>query len=121
MRRELLRRLEKLEARRPPLVVEGLFWKDYIDRERRKALAPNERIVEDWYLTSYDKIRCIRERITTDPGDPGWNYKETAEGAVIVPDLQREITVVEDSCFCALFNTFQGEIDGASEDETESV
>ena len=92
MKTGLLRRLEKLEARRPEMEVGGLFWPTEI--VNRRALRPNERIVEDWYLDSKDEIQSTSERITTDPDDQGKNYRDTADGQMIVPNLQREITVV---------------------------
>jgi hypothetical protein len=92
MRKGLLRRLEKLEAHRPILEVGGLFWRaEIVDR---RTLRPNERVVEDWYLDSQDDIQSTSERITTDPADRGWNYKDTADGQIIVSNIQREITVV---------------------------
>ena len=92
MNKGLLRRLEKLEAHRPILEVGGLFWQtEIVDRH---TLRPNERVVEDWYLDSQDDIQSTSERITTDPADQGWNYKETANGQIIVSNIQREIKVV---------------------------
>jgi hypothetical protein len=92
MKKGLLRRLEKLEAHRPILEVGGLFWRTAI--VDRHILRPNERIVEDWYLDSQNDIQSTGERITTDPADQGWNYRDTADGQIIVSNIQREITVV---------------------------
>jgi hypothetical protein len=97
MRRELRRRLEKLEARRPRLEIGGLFWPTEI--VNRQAIRPNERIVEDWYLDSQNEIQSTSERITTAQEDQGWNYRDTADGRTIVSNLQREITVVNGAHF----------------------
>jgi hypothetical protein len=73
MRKDLLRRLEKLEAHRARLHVVGIFWvSDIVDPRK---LGSNERIVEDWYLQSDNRIDSILERIATDTGDEGWNYR----------------------------------------------
>jgi hypothetical protein len=103
-----LRRLEKLEARRPPLEIDGLFWSTQgVDRE---AILANERVVEDWHLDSEDGILSITERITTDPTDQGWNYRETAEGQIIDSSLQREITVVNNSHFYRVVSISEADI-----------
>ena len=105
MRKDLLRRLEKLEERRSSPEVMGVFWMKYVDRERRNTLAPNERIVEDWYLYEYG-IQWVGERITTDPCDQGWNYRETENGPVIVSDVRRKITVIDgDPYYSYLINS----------------
>jgi hypothetical protein len=90
MRRKLLQRLEKLEARRPQVQIGGIFWIERIDRERRGMLASNERIVEDFYLDAAYRILSIKERITSDPADHGWNYRNTIDGLQIESDLQRK-------------------------------
>jgi hypothetical protein len=95
MRRELLRRLERIEARRPLLEIGGLIWPTQV--VNRQALRPNERIVEDWYLDSQNEIQSTSERITTDPADQGWNYRDTADGQTIDSNLQREIIVVNNA------------------------
>jgi hypothetical protein len=94
MRRDLLRRLERREARQPPLQVSGLFWPN--ETVDPRALAPNERIVEDWYLDSDNGVRWTIERITTDPSDQGWNYRDP-QGQVVDLNIQREILVVKNA------------------------
>jgi hypothetical protein len=114
MRNGLLRRLEKLEAHRPILEVGGLFWRtDIVDRH---TLRPNERIVEDWYLDSQDDILSTSERITIDPADQGWNYKDTADGQIIVSNLQREITVVNNVHYYRTLSISQAHISIDSKD-----
>jgi hypothetical protein len=108
MKKGLLRRLEKLEAHRPILEVGGLFWRtEIVDRH---TLRPNERVVEDWYLDSQDDIQSTSERITTDPADQGWNYKDTADGQVIVSNIQREITVVNNVQYYRTLSISQADI-----------
>jgi hypothetical protein len=114
MRKGLLRRLEKLEANRPILEVGGLFWRtEIVDR---RAVRPNERIVEDWYLDSQNDIQSTSERITTDPADQGWNYRDTADGRIIVSNLQREITVVNNVQYYRTLSISQADISIDSKD-----
>jgi hypothetical protein len=73
MRRELLRRLAKLEERyRPPALplLRTVWITDCIAPSRRQALAPGERIVLDWESEVNFEVSA-RERITTDPCDEG--------------------------------------------------
>ena len=72
MRRDLLRRLAKLEERRPnPLpLLRTVCITDFIEEPRRKTLAPGERIVLDWYSDVNFEV-LARERITSDPCDQG--------------------------------------------------
>jgi hypothetical protein len=73
MNKNLLRRLARLERWTPP---EGPRWPTMVwmmnpmDEGARAALAPGERIVDDWYRDLYGVV-WARERITTDPSDPG--------------------------------------------------
>ncbi len=72
MRRDLLRRVDRLEAhltssRRGPVM---LVWYDLVDDETRAALAPGERIVEDWDREN-ERFAWMHERITTDADDFG--------------------------------------------------
>jgi hypothetical protein len=71
MRKDLLRRIAQLEQRSlpkeiPPFVV----IVDAIGAERRKSLADNERIVEDWFRNDHNFV-LASERITSVPGDEG--------------------------------------------------
>lgn len=114
MKKQLLRRLEKLEAHRPILEVGGLFWRtELVDRH---TLRPNERIVEDWYLDSQNDIQSTSERITADPADQGWNYKDTADGQITVSNIQREITVVNNVQYYRTLSISQADISIDSKD-----
>jgi hypothetical protein len=121
MRKDLLRRLEKLEAHRALLRVGGIVWVS--NPVNRRTLGPNERIVEDWYLGPENQILSCSERIATDPGDEGWNYRgprrqkadrrfrfttdtadpnsndERPDRQVIDLNIRREIKVVDKSKF----------------------
>jgi len=70
MNRDLLRRVERLERQIPhePRWPTMLWMMDPIDQEVRAALAPGERIVDDWYRDMRGVV-WARERITTDPTD----------------------------------------------------
>jgi len=72
MRRELMRRLKRLESRFQEMnrcVV--LVWITHrVEAARREALADNERIVRDLYR-EVGQCGSARERITTDPADEG--------------------------------------------------
>jgi hypothetical protein len=73
MRRDLLRRLAKLEERDRPQalpLLRTVSITDCIEERQRKALAAGERIVLDWYSDVNFEV-LARERITTDPGDEG--------------------------------------------------
>jgi hypothetical protein len=71
MRRDLERRLARLEqGQGAGHILRTIRVTDYIDEARRKALAPGERIVLDWY-SDVDFGVLARERITTDPVDEG--------------------------------------------------
>jgi hypothetical protein len=92
MRKDLIRRLEKLEASQEEFQIVGVVWQTETPDSRR-ALAPNERRVEDWYVTPDDVICELKERITTDPSDSGRNYLRDAMGHESEdPSLEREIT-----------------------------
>jgi hypothetical protein len=79
MRKDLIRRLEKLEARHPQIEIVGVLWCS-TPVEMRRALAPNERRVKDWYVQPDDVICALRRRITSDPSDFGRNYRRDATG-----------------------------------------
>jgi hypothetical protein len=55
MRKDLIRRLEKLEASQEEFQIVGVVWQTETPDSRR-ALAPNERRVEDWYVTPDDDL-----------------------------------------------------------------
>jgi hypothetical protein len=70
MTRSLLRRVDKLEAlyARPTLVHSPLEM--LVGREQESALAPGERVVEDWFRDCGSMV-WARERLTTDTEDVG--------------------------------------------------
>jgi hypothetical protein len=72
MRKDLLRRLEKMEQhfapKRQPVVP--VWLRHAIDAARRNALAPNERLVSDVYRIT-GLVGEARQRITTDLDDKG--------------------------------------------------
>jgi|HubBroStandDraft_6_1064221.scaffolds.fasta_scaffold160113_3 hypothetical protein len=72
MRKDLMRRLRRLESRFQEMnrrVV--LVWITHrVEAARREALADNERIVCDLYR-EIGQCGSARERITTDPADEG--------------------------------------------------
>jgi len=73
MKPDFLRRLSRLEAliaqhRRGPVRLAYICGEKITD-EQRAALAPGERVVEDWCACS--SMLQVRHRITTDPGDMG--------------------------------------------------
>ena len=92
MRKDLLRRLEKLEAKLPEFEIVDVVWCS-ASPDTRRPLNSDERIVEDWYVKDDDIICEIRQRITADPSDGGRNYRRDAMGHESeAHDLQREIT-----------------------------
>ena len=92
MRKDLLRRLEKLEAKLPEFEIVDVVWMSD-SPEMKRTLKSDERIVEDWYVKEDDIIGEIRQRITADPSDHGRNYRRDAMGHESeAHDLQREIT-----------------------------
>jgi hypothetical protein len=97
MRKDFLRRLAKLEAKSTLFPVTGVFWMEFVAKDRRDTLAIHERIVEDWYLRSNNNIMFVRERVTADPSDTGLNYRRPNPGTDFEPDhsrLRRETTTV---------------------------
>jgi hypothetical protein len=72
MRRDLVRRLERIESRWANVSrrVVCCWVHDRIEDARRNALADNERIVRDLYRVD-GSFGLARERITTDPADEG--------------------------------------------------
>ena len=75
MRKDWIRRLEKQERKVLVMAPGGIFCVEDIGPKEREMLAPNEHIVEDWYLLADYEILFVRERITADPLDNGVNYK----------------------------------------------
>jgi hypothetical protein len=92
MRKDLIRRLEKLEASHAEFQIVGVLW--FSDTpEMWCALAPHERRVEDWYVRPDDEICELKLRITSDPSDSGRNYRRDASGNESEDlNLAREIT-----------------------------
>src|SRR5712671_54510 len=91
MRKDLLRRLEKLEAKLPEFEIVDVVWVS-ASPEMKRTLNSDERIVEDWYVKGDDDICEIRQRITADPSDHGRNYRRDDMGHESeANDLQREI------------------------------
>jgi hypothetical protein len=88
MRKDLMRRLKRLESRLEEVncrVV--LVWITHrVENARREALADNERIVRDLYR-EVRQCGSARERITTDPTDEG---RECAPGGYL-EDVIREL------------------------------
>ena len=73
MRRDLLRRLEKLEERflqAPPPLLRTVWITECIDESRRQQMADGECIVLDWDREVNSEV-FARERITADPNDQG--------------------------------------------------
>ena len=71
MRKDLMRRLKRLESRFQEVDDVVLVWVTHrIEDARRDALADNERIVCDLYRQT-GQFGSARERITTDPADEG--------------------------------------------------
>jgi hypothetical protein len=67
-------RLRKLEAKlnppEKPVVIGLAVVANALPRERKKNLAPGERVVIDWYR-NVNGVSWGRERISTDPADEG--------------------------------------------------
>ncbi len=90
MRKDLVRRLEKLESARPKFDIRAVVWLNPIE-DRDRVLAENERIVEDWYVDGDDLIIKMEQRITNDPSDTGRNYKSDPAGREFDdPGLERK-------------------------------
>jgi hypothetical protein len=74
VRKDLIRRLQRLEALRAKRIAAEteyqIVWVTRIPAERRSALAPGERIVTDEFGQWPGSVYQI-ERITTDPNDHG--------------------------------------------------
>jgi hypothetical protein len=97
MRKDWIRRLEKQERKVLVMTPGGIFCVEDIGPKEREMLAPNEHIVEDWYLLADDEILFVRERITADPLDNGVNYKRAdpdCEGFEVDQSLQRKAKTV---------------------------
>ena len=67
-------RLRKLESKLPSQHVELVWLTSLVELEGTKTLAPGERVVQDWYRQSGGGVDA-RERITSDPADPGRTCK----------------------------------------------
>jgi|HubBroStandDraft_6_1064221.scaffolds.fasta_scaffold395609_2 hypothetical protein len=67
MKKDLLRRLERLERR---VRGDSLPWFHIAVTIRGLELGPGERIVEDW-LSADEGVLITQERVTTDPDDEG--------------------------------------------------
>lgn len=77
MKRDLLRRMTRLETRFGALdAPKFILLMDGNAQEPCKSLAPGERIVIDWY-SDVDGFVLARERITTDPADDGRRCEPT--------------------------------------------
>ena len=79
--KDLAQRVAQLEQSSRP--APGLIVTQSVEEQRRDALSPSERIVEDYYLDDAMKIVMICERITTDAADEGkwfpdgsWNREQ---------------------------------------------
>lgn len=71
LRRTLAGRIARLEQRLGRIALpKFIVVCDRIEPERRARLAPGARIVTDWD-SDVDGFVVARERLTTDPGDPG--------------------------------------------------
>ena len=96
MSKNILRRIEKLEAARQAkteqcTVVGILYVKRAPGMDR--ALAEHERRVDDWHVDPDGHIREVRLRITDDPSDCGRIYLRDGMGNEAEdPRLEREIS-----------------------------
>jgi hypothetical protein len=114
MRKDLIRRLEKLEGRSDQFQVDGVFWVASDGKERRGTLSADERIVHDWYLDSDDRLSSVKQRVTADPSEVGLNYKNGGSGYRIDDaSLQREIITVGRSRFCRVVRDSGADRDSA--------
>jgi hypothetical protein len=116
MRKDLVRRLEKLEARPVQYDVRAIIWYSN-GRELPSVLAPNERIVGDWYIDadyygdSRHRIREIRKRLTTDPIDHGRNYRRDHTGADFEDcDVERKIVRLGRATLIGALNKADGSV-----------
>ena len=90
MNRELLRRVERLERRTPhePRWPTMVWMMDPLDQGIRAALAPGERIVDDWYRDLYGVV-WARERITTNPTDQGQRCEKGGHLLNVIRELHK--------------------------------
>ena len=96
MRKDLVRRLEKLEvarkSRKERFDALRILYRTYAP-EMCRALAEQEEWVEDWYVEPDGRISEVRRRITTDPSERGRNYRRDATGNETEdPGLERRST-----------------------------
>jgi hypothetical protein len=70
MRRSLIRRMEKLEARCAEAHLARVPVAVLMDSVPDRPLAPGEHVAEDWYRES-GGLYLARERITSDAADTG--------------------------------------------------
>lgn len=93
MRKDLVRRLEKLEAarktRKERFDALGIIYRTYAPGMER-ALAEQEEWVADWYVEPDGRISEVRRRITTDSSERGRNYRRDVIGNETEdPELER--------------------------------
>ena len=92
MRKDLVRRLERLEKLFEPVPRVQWIWVTHpIDPAREATLADNERIVCDVYAWDCGSAYG-RHRITTDPADEG---RSCPEGSFL-EDVVRELGLEDD-------------------------
>jgi len=91
IRKDLLRRVERMEQSFPPLPrwPNALVTMSCIERQRSNLLAPDERIVLDWYQCLFPEVGFFwaRERIATDPADHG----RVCKPGQCLEDVKREL------------------------------
>jgi hypothetical protein len=95
MTRNLIRRLEKLEAVASVQRFDsvGILHKDMAAPEMDRALKENERWVEDWYVDPSGRVCQVIQRITAVPSDCSRNYRRDAGGNESEdPELERRTT-----------------------------
>lgn len=67
--KHLQKQLAELHQDFHPPQPPGMVWTDALEQAERDGLAPDERIVEDYYLDAAGKEVIIKERISADPSD----------------------------------------------------
>jgi hypothetical protein len=75
----LEKQLAGLVERSSPPHPKGIVWTERLVQAERDGLAPDERIVEDYYDDAEGETVIIRERITAEPTDKG-KTSSTAPG-----------------------------------------
>ena len=71
----LEKQLAGLVERSSPPHPKGIVWTERLVQAERDDLAPDERIVEDYYDDAEGETVIIRERITAEPTDKGKDFK----------------------------------------------